>query len=605
MQEDRPTPTADEPLAAAERVIAGFGVGGRPLREAVARLTERPYPLEALIRDSGLSRRTVEELLAAIGPDLVRHGTGDAAEYAIAPGRRAAYRAMCRYDRLAATRPADPLADRMAASADLVARMAGLVAAAPASRKALDHVAATPETAVRRAVWLDSTFDLAGRVLLCVGDHDLTSLAACQVSPRLTAVVVDIDERILEFIDDQAARLGLDVRCLHADLRFGLPAGAAGVADLVVTDPPYTPEGVRLFLARGLAGLRDRENGRLVMAYGYGERHPALGLKVQRAAQELNLACEAMLPGFNRYIGAQAIGSASDMYVYRPTARTWPLVEARAGTARTRIYTHGPQSLEAAGERLDAEVAGAVLRAAAPPAGPARRTGSGAEASGAAGSGAEGTTEGAGAAEAAAPAVVAVAGPGWPDGHPGLSGVARLDLGTLIAEGPPARLLSRPGAALAADLSQDPGPWLLRVLLAVNADRLALLVPNNHPDLADAEGQRRLTELVAAKYALRFRRSTPAPRHGVVEAVAVRPPAGDPDAVLGHALLTRAHGKLGNVWREALIRAARARGVTLTKNEARAEVGRLAPDPRILDLRLIELPRHRIRALRAVPFPAL
>ena len=50
---------------------------------------------------------------------------------------------------------------------------------------------------------------------------------------------------------------------------------------------------------------------------------------------------------------------------------------------------------------------------------------------------------------------------------------------------------------------------------------------------------------------------------------------------------------------------ARARGVTLTKNEARAEVGRLAPDPRILDLRLIELPRHRIRALRAVPFPAL
>lgn len=582
MQDDRPAPADDEPLAAAARVIAAFGVGGRPLREAVARLTERACTLEELIHDTGLSRRTVEELLAAIGADLVRPGGDGDPAVTIAPGRRAGYRRMCRYDQLVRTRPADPLGERMAAMADLVAGMAELIAAAPVARKALDHVAATPATAVRRAAWLDATYELAGRRLLCVGDHDLTSLAACQVNPALAATVVDIDERVLEFIDRQAARLGLDVRCLHADLRFGLPAGAAGVADLVVTDPPYTPEGVRLFLARGLAGLRDRENGRLVMAYGYGERHPALGLKVQRAAQELHLACEAMLPDFNRYVGAQAIGSASDMYVFRPTARTWPLAEARAGTGRTRIYTHGPQSLEAAGERLAGEVAEAVLAAAAPP-----------EAAGPEG-----------------PALAAVAGPGWADGPAALFGVPRLDLATLLTEGVPRQVLARPGAAVAADLSQDPGPWLLRVLLAVNAARLALLVPNNHPDLADAEGQRRLAGLVGAKYALRFRRSTPTPRHGIVEATAVRPPAAgpgaDPAAVLGHALLSRAHGKVGNVWREALIRAAReTRGVTLTKNEARAAIERIAPDPGLLGLRLIELPRHRIAELLATPFPAL
>lgn len=561
MRDDGPA-TPDDPLAAAARLIAAFGVGGRALRELVARLTEGGHAFDALIRDSGLSRRTVEELLAAVEPDLARHGD----ELTIRPERRPAYRELCRYEQLARTRPADPLAGLVAASPELVARMRELVAAAPASRKALDHVAATPETAARRALWLDATYELAGRRLLCVGDHDLTSLAVCQVNPDAAVTVVDIDERILEFIDRQADRLGLDIRCLYADLRFGLPSGAAGQADLVVTDPPYTPEGVRLFLARGLAGLRDRDNARLVMAYGFGERHPALGLKVQRAAQDLHLVCEAMLPGFNRYAGAQAVGSSSDLYVYRPTAKTWPLIEGRTGGAQTRIYTHGPQSLEAAAEPLPAEVAAALLAAAS-----------------------DGAT------------LTAVAGPGLTDGRP--TGVARLDIGALIDEGPPRAAVSRPDAAVAADLSQDPGPWLLRVLLAVNAERIALLVPNNHPDLASAEGQRRLAGLVAAKYTLRFRRSTPTPRHAVVEAVAVRPPAGDAEALLRHALLSRAHGRLGNVWREALIHAARAaRGVTLTKNEARAEVERAAP-PGVLDARLIELPRHRIRALPTGSLP--
>lgn len=562
MRDDGPA-TPDDPLAAAARVIAAFGVGGRALRELVARLTEGGHAFDALIRDSGLSRRTVEELLAAVEPDLARHGD----ELTIRPERRPAYRELCRYEQLARTRPADPLAGLVAASPELVARMRELVAAAPASRKALDHVAATPETAARRALWLDATYELAGRRLLCVGDHDLTSLAVCQVNPDAAVTVVDIDERILEFIDRQADRLGLDIRCLYADLRFGLPSGAAGQADLVVTDPPYTPEGVRLFLARGLAGLRDRDNARLVMAYGFGERHPALGLKVQRAAQDLHLVCEAMLPGFNRYAGAQAVGSSSDLYVYRPTAKTWPLIEGRTGGAQTRIYTHGPQSLEAAAEPLPAEVAAALLAAAS-----------------------DGAT------------LTAVAGPGLTDGRP--TGVARLDIGALIDEGPPRAAVSRPDAAVAADLSQDPGPWLLRVLLAVNAARLALLVPNNHPDVSSADGQRRLAETVVAKYALRFRRSTPTPRHCVVEAVAVRPPRDDLAAVLAHTLASRAHGKLGNVWREALIRAARAaHGTVLTKNQARAAVEKSAPD--LLDLRLIELPRHRIHAVLATPPPAV
>ena len=98
-------------------------------------------------------------------------------------------------------------------------------------------------------------------------------------------------------------------RLVELGAEIELVPAAPGIPDLVFTDPPYTPEGVALFLGRGAETLRDRVNGRLVMAYGFSPLAPALGVKVQRAVHELDLAVEAILPAFNRYEGAQAIGS--------------------------------------------------------------------------------------------------------------------------------------------------------------------------------------------------------------------------------------------------------------------------------------------------------
>jgi N4-bis(aminopropyl)spermidine synthase len=167
--------------------------------------------------------------------------------------------------------------------------------------------------------------------------------------------VVDVDDSTLAFIDREATRRGLSVRCLFADLRLGLPTAATGWADLVLTDPPYTPEGVQLFLASGARALRERASGRVVMAYGFSDRQPVLGLKVQQAALGLGMVFEAILPHFNHYQGAQAVGSASDLYVCRPTARTWRKLAAWEAPAGA-VYTRGPQAVEAQAPTL--EVAG-------------------------------------------------------------------------------------------------------------------------------------------------------------------------------------------------------------------------------------------------------
>jgi branched-chain polyamine synthase A-like protein len=319
------------------------GVGARRLRHALALLIgDRSWDADELVRASAAPRRAIDALLAALGDDLD-------------DGR-------IRRDRIDAYRPltvppllADPVAHLLPGHAEAVAAMDELIAAAPRARTALDHVAATAETAVRRALLLGARFWLGSARLLCVGDHDLTSLAVALTHPGVEITVVDIDDRICEFIGDEADRRGLPIRCRFADLRLGLPSGAREWADLVFTDPPYTPDGVALFTRRGLEGLRDRETGRVLVAYGASEGTPALALKVQEALGPLHLAYEAIWPDFNRYHGAPAIGSASDLYVLRPTSRTWKALGS--AVAGTRIYTQGPQAVESPDRPVDPAVA--------------------------------------------------------------------------------------------------------------------------------------------------------------------------------------------------------------------------------------------------------
>ncbi|KMS79673.1 hypothetical protein ACZ91_61780 [Streptomyces regensis] len=104
-----------------------------------------------------------------------------------------------------------------------------------------------------------------------------------------------------------------------------------------------------------------------------------------------------------------------------------------------------------------------------------------------------------------------------------------------------------------------------------NADRVAVLLPNSHPDLVDAAAQRALTGLIAPKYRLRLLRSTPDNTHAVVVAEPPASATGNTDAA-ARAVLTRAHARLGNIWPDA-------------------------PDD-VADQRLIDLPRHRVAEVR-------
>ncbi|MEU5993586.1 bis-aminopropyl spermidine synthase family protein [Spirillospora sp. NPDC047418] len=547
------TNAEQDPLVDVRVLRAEFGIDARRVDQIGRLLLGGAFrTVEEVVAATGTSRRTVEAVFRALEPDL--ESSGD--------GRRIAEWAAGKYGDVFDER--EPFGARdvwtQAARRDpaVLAAVAGLIGAAPPPVQALDHVPATAETVVKRARFMLDGFDLAGAHVLFVGDHDLTSLGlfAAGGAPGLRASVVDVDERLLEFIDGEAARRGWDVRCHFADLRLGLPAALRESADLVLTDPPYTPEGVQLFVARGLQGMADQHNGRVLLAYGFGERQPALGLAVQKALNPLHLAYEAMLPGFNRYVGAQAVGSAAALYVLRPTRRTSAAARAAADDARTALYTHGAQSVEAAGG-LDGEAAARVL--------------------------------GIGAGEK--PLLV---GDGWPADAPG----RRIGLPAFLGAPLPRNLQDHD--TVLVDLYPGFGASAVRALLAANAPRAVLVCRNDLPFLRDAEGQREFARLIGPKYRIdRFLRGTPGPGQAVVLAERTRPDdLSATDRVLGF-MYGRSHGKLGNGWREGLIALRKAAGRTLTKGEARAAVEAAATRPELLDGPPMDLPAHLFAVLEA------
>ncbi|OQO92353.1 putative methyltransferase [Saccharomonospora piscinae] len=459
-------------------------VDAQKYRLAIGLLAARWQEFDELVRATALPRRSAEELLAELGDDLEREGSA----VRLRPGVAEGYRGTA----------SGPATASVADPAEVLARIERHLAEVPPPLPALDHVQATADTVLRRATWLDEHYDLGRARLVFVGDHDLTSLAVHELRPDADLAVVDVDDRVLAHVD---RRGGGGILTVHADLRFGLPRAVAGRADVVFSDPPYTPEGMTLFAARAIECLADPPAGRVVLAYGYSARHPTLGRQTQRALLGLGLTFEAILPGFHRYHGAQAIGSAADLYVCHPTSR------ARKKSAPERaIYTHGPASVESAAGKT---------------------------------------------AEAARTALVELAGQGGRH---------------VTTAGPDYSkpITAEHDTALALDLGEDPGPWLVRVLLAASAARVAVLLPNAHPDLGDAASQSALKALLAPKYRLRLLRSTPDATHAVVLAER-REDAGDSAA---HAVWTRAHARLGNVWPQA--------------------------PAELADLRLIDLPRHRI-----------
>ena len=475
---------------------------------------------DALVSETALSHRAVGQILQLLEPFLQQNDEG----LQISPQHRAEISRLFPLD----DAPPDPW-EELARQHPVLPHLSTILSQRPGPDRHLDHVAATPLTALKRALFLSNQYDLSDASVLLLGDHDMTSIALALLEPSLALTVADIDERLLLFINDFNAEHGTSIRIFFTDLRVELPPGLHGQFDLVFTDPPYSEDGVGLFLQRAICALKERDFTRIILAYGYGEQQVSLGYKVQSVLHQLRLLNEAILPRFNRYTGAPSLGESSDLYILRPTRRS--LAAARRQPYGSSIYTQGRSARESAYKHLPEPLLDGLHQRVST--WPVKRP-------------------------------LHVGYPLKSDARQTASPLTLTTYFQALREGDKS-VLGHESAVI--NLYPDYGHYALHACLVTNATHLLLCA--HQRVLADLFSHPTpLRELVECIFSLQVRLQEG--NAAWVELIRQNTDSSDRHSALVRSILERRRARLNNAWREALISTLKADGITLSKNQARS-----------------------------------
>ena len=207
----------------------------------------------------------------------------------------------------------------------------------PLAKREYDQFTATIETTARRVSLLDFFGDLKQKKLLFLGDDDFTSIATASLKEAERIVVVDIDERILREIQDLSDERGFGVETITFDARKKLPKELMAKFDVVFTDPPYTEKGFNLFVSRAIETL-DPSNkaARVYACYGSSDRAKERFLPIYEVFVNSGLM-RWVFDKFNRYQGAESVGSSSSLFIAEVTPKTKSVIK---GNYDKPIYTN-------------------------------------------------------------------------------------------------------------------------------------------------------------------------------------------------------------------------------------------------------------------------
>lgn len=204
----------------------------------------------------------------------------------------------------------------------------------PAKRQ-YDQFFANLDTVIDRALLLKKQGNLYKRKLLFLGDDDLTSIAAAVIAQDCQFLVLDIDEELLKLINEINQKYSLRINTQLFDLRNAPTQEMRNQFDLVFTDPPYTPQGVSLFLNQAITFLKKSLVSQIYLCFGTSARAKEREVVIQKIINERGLVIDEKIPGFNKYFGAESIGSTSSLYILTYTPQSKIIKDGI-----DRLYTH-------------------------------------------------------------------------------------------------------------------------------------------------------------------------------------------------------------------------------------------------------------------------
>jgi N4-bis(aminopropyl)spermidine synthase len=130
-----------------------------------------------------------------------------------------------------------------------------LVAERPPAISRYDQGALTADSVFERLALMHGQGDVAGKRILLIGDDDLLSVALALTRLPGEIVVIEVDDRLCDYIRQVAKAKRLAVTVLQHDTREKLPSDLHASFDTFVTDPSETIQGLLLFVEKGLSTL--------------------------------------------------------------------------------------------------------------------------------------------------------------------------------------------------------------------------------------------------------------------------------------------------------------------------------------------------------------
>ncbi|QEE16924.1 bis-aminopropyl spermidine synthase family protein [Promethearchaeum syntrophicum] len=185
----------------------------------------------------------------------------------------------------------------------------------------LDQAFATAETSLSRALLLYDRGALDGKKICLLGDDDYSSVAIAFLylgffpeNPKLIPeemVVIDIDNRLLEGIKKAVNENSFNIKYKLWDYRTKIPEDLLNIFDIIMIDPPYSENGLRLTLSRAIDMLRIEIGREIYLSFAH--RSPVKFLKIQEIITEMGLAIMEITPRFNTYEGATILGNQTQI----------------------------------------------------------------------------------------------------------------------------------------------------------------------------------------------------------------------------------------------------------------------------------------------------
>ena len=185
----------------------------------------------------------------------------------------------------------------------------------PESKVELDQSMATFETQIKRLSLLLMNGDVEGRSILLLGDDDATSVVLSATGLAKHITVVDIDERILDFVASTPLEFQkTPIETISYDLRNPFPKDLLQKYDIVFTDPPYTLQGAKLFFQRGLYAFQT-EGTKFYLSFG--PKQPLILWNLQLQMYNLGFYLWKSYQSFNKYKGNLRLGQFSNLFIFK------------------------------------------------------------------------------------------------------------------------------------------------------------------------------------------------------------------------------------------------------------------------------------------------